>query len=251
MCAPLKIKCITLPLGSWGTDLCCVIAIFTVACLVRTVYWYFDPVISRDGIYYLEIASQGTVEAFRSVGSPPLYEKLLSLLYFGNKAEMEFRGRLINMVIGSLLPVVGYLAARRVLAFRRYALFVATLLIFYADLVQVSSQILRDPLALFFGYSAIAACIFGIRNAKWYFFALGGIFSALCFLVRYEGAMCLLVGLFEIVYLMWCGYHPKRILILDFALFLITFIVVSLTGFYVCGWNMLTLCHKLYMFFAL
>lgn len=116
----------------------------SVACLIRMWAWYLQPLVSRDGIYYLTVNAQLAADG----RAAPLAPYLTRLIQLGRRYAInpETLVVLVNIAAGSLLAGVMYGIARRC-NLPQWAAAIAALLCAVNPLaVKVSHMVQRESL---------------------------------------------------------------------------------------------------------
>lgn len=147
---------------------------------------------------------------------PPLYPALSALAYLVTN-NWETSLRFISTVASVLIIVPLYLFLRRTLS-QTYALLFVFSITFFEPLLKFSLLPLSDSLSTLFIISAIVVIVSGPDNLK--NLLLGGIFTGLIFLTRFEGTM--FFGLFLIFLLIYLLIRKK---FLRIAIFIVAFLL--------------------------
>ena len=101
-----------------GYEIGCRAMLFLSALALRMLYWHCNPILSRDGIFY--IAAMGQLEHGRQIPEalstmPPLFFILVrGLVVCGIPAASA--GVILNIVVGSLIPISVFDIFRRMKA---------------------------------------------------------------------------------------------------------------------------------------
>lgn len=185
--------------GRYHALLCFCVLIFGAALLFRLVKLVLDPGLMRDSTLYLQWAEnwyETGDHVFMRLGVPvktaslPVWLiKTLMLSGFGS----EIAGRSLSLFLGSLIPVIGFIAALRACGRIRIALLSAFLLVFHPDLVTYSIQPLRDNYYVFFEAFLLLMTVEAYRNDTLFNWGVCGVFVALQSFCRYEGLEFLLI----------------------------------------------------------
>ena len=122
----------------------CCILFFLLACL----RYVFDPVISRDGTLYLEMADiwqkngnfQAILDRFTNFWIPPFYLWLVkTAVNLG--VPLEVAGRGVNILAGTMLPLTVYLIAQEVQKDKRISLLAAVLMAVNPRILELSMRL--------------------------------------------------------------------------------------------------------------
>mgnify|MGYP000846341727 FL=1 len=158
--------------------------------LVRYFSYVWDPVISRDGILYLQAARQ-LADGVLPENRPELfYISPLFIRLLGQYAawgwKVETAGALTNIIAGAVIPVIIWAIARAFGMKNKWAVWCGVLAAVHPTLVAVSYELQRESLYLLFCLLAIlcAAMACG-RRAAW-LWGGAGILTAAGTLCRYE-----------------------------------------------------------------
>ena len=167
---------------AWGA----LAGVFLLALAVRLTDWYFDPVIERDGVFYLEM-----IRNWPDIQSPPLFPAIVwRLSQLGADVYSGAVG--VNMVCGALLPVIFWQMLRWYGCGYRLAFAGSLLVCFCPPLVNLSHSVLRDSLYLLACAVFMAGCIklwFGKGTGAW----LIGAAMMMAGFIRYEAFELLLL----------------------------------------------------------
>ncbi len=229
-------------------------AVVAAAAILRGTRFFFDPLISRDGATYIELArtwlagGQGAVwsNPGSKIVSAPLF--IRSLKFFEEHGlDCARWGAWMNLMLSVLTVLMVYMLAKELFSDRRLALFGALCCCFHPILVRQSYELLREVMYLFcfsaslwlfvrsFRYAANA----GKKSLPGEFFSLAGsaFFLAAAFLSRFEaiefifaaGIFCG-AGIFRAVRCKAAWPEAKRMLG-NAGLFLLFFLI----GLYILG----------------
>jgi len=163
--------------------LLCVIAAF----LVRIFLIRYQYVIHPDGVYYAVLGKRfisGDIAGGMSAYWPPLYPLLIGIssLFF---SDLEFAGRFVSVLAGTLLMIPSYLLIREFYG-RTPAYLGAILIVVYPALTECSTFVLTESLyALLFTIGVLVGwwALRGLKS-RTYFFT--GILFGACYLVKPE-----------------------------------------------------------------
>lgn len=160
---------------------------------LRVISWYFEPTLSRDGILYLDLIKvwynqncfQAVLEYWPQYWIPPFPLYLMKLL-MDCGCPAEFAGVGLNMIMGCGIPLIVYGIAMEMIHKREIALCSALLITLNPSMIELSIEIQRDMIYLFFCGLLIYFLLLGIRRKKRYFWSAAGVFFAISYLTRYE-----------------------------------------------------------------
>ena len=209
---------------------CCVV-FFLLACLT----WWLEPVISRDGILYLELVGiwqkggdfQMVLDHWNEFWLPPFYLWLCQGL-IGLGIPPEVAGRGINILCGAMLPWIVYLIAEEVQNDKRVSLAAAILMALNPPMLELAIEVQRDMLYLaLFGW-CIYFCLRGIiRKEIWSWIPAGVLFSC-SLLTRYETLELIPLLLLALVLFGFCKYSNWKRL----AMQTVTMCVICVISFF-------------------
>ncbi len=156
------------------------------AAAVRFLAHCCEPTINCDGIIYIDLAEQwlrtGTFpESFYLPLYPWLMKLLMSCGLSGHAA-----GLTVNIICGSLLPLVVYAVMRLVFIHRETAVLAALVTVFHPPAVELSISLFRDIPYLLFCGCAIWAGLSAVKTQKCGYWILCGMFCAAGLFFRYE-----------------------------------------------------------------
>lgn len=160
--------------------------LFLLSFEIRYWAWYFEPVIARDGVFYLEL-----IQHWPDIQVPPLFPGLVwRLTQCGLNAHDAAWG--LNIFCGAMLPVIFYFILMNLCSDRCTAWCGACLIMLHPQLVETSYMIIRDSLYLFF---LAGFWLFGIRafRNKPHTWTGAGICCILACFTRYESFELLLL----------------------------------------------------------
>lgn len=163
---------------------------------IRLAVWEFSPYLSRDGVTYLLMIrswfEQGSYAGISElvqelnmewIPAFPLWIMKLPMTW-GMSAETS--AGLSCILLGSMIPVIGFGIARTILPDIRMAWGTAILLAVHPTLIDLAVQPQRDILYLFWCGLCLLFLCRGIRRSAWYDWSGAGIFCAFSLLTRYE-----------------------------------------------------------------
>lgn len=158
-----------------------ILGIFVFSVAVRLLYMYCAPLLSRDAVAYVMLVLD---PASCDIQVPPLLNLCMSGLY-ALGIPPHIGGRIVNILAGSLLPVVLYLTAGELGWAKRWQCTAAVLASVHPMLVLYSVDILRESLYLFFAALTVYCVILGIRKRVCWW-AAAGVTSAMAAASRLE-----------------------------------------------------------------
>ena len=153
---------------------------------MRLLQFHLEPLISRDGTIYIRLAEQWAVSGDypRHAYLPLLPWMMKSLFHMG--LSLHAAGIAVNLVFGSLLPLVAWGILRQLTTHKEIALGAAFLMAFHPSAIGLSADVTRDTLYLFAGGSSVLFALYGIRSGKWQGWCFSALFLAFGLFVRYE-----------------------------------------------------------------
>jgi len=161
---------------------------------IRGLELWMEPVISRDGLHYVELAEalQAANNNFEVLtaqeggyAQSPLFVTILSARISGMNPHTI--ALVLNITLGSLFPLIIFLLLRQMRASPDAALAGAFLAALHPTLIDYSIEVQREMGYLFFS-GMFFLFLFGELNGKnWKYAAGTAIFAVLAFFFRYEG----------------------------------------------------------------
>lgn len=168
--------------------------------VLKLVYFWLDPTVSRDGCLYIRLAQSwydtGVFPDMASENSqnwtPPFLLFLIkSLMYFGLSAETA--GFALNIVLGTFTPLLSYGVALEITQRKDIAVCSALLTAVHPAMNTLSVAIQRDMVYLFL----IGLCLWfisaGIRRKQWMYWVGAGTVCGCAMLTRFETLEFLLI----------------------------------------------------------
>ena len=153
---------------------------------MRLLQFHLEPLISRDGTIYIRLAEQWAVSGdYPRHAYLPLLPWMMKMLFYTG-LSLHAAGIAVNLVFGSLLPLVAWGILRQLTSCREIALGAAFLMAFHPSAIGLSADVTRDTLYLFTGGSAVLFALYGIRSGKWQGWCFSALFLAFGLFVRYE-----------------------------------------------------------------
>ena len=176
--------------------LICIVSLF-----LKIFLHLLDPTISRDGTTYLQFARfwhtarsfDALINAKPDFWVPPFPVFLMkSLMDMGLSAENA--GILLNIACGTFVPLIVYGIAWEISRDRQLSFCSALLAVCHPAINELSVQIQRDAIYLFFAGCAIWSLCVGLNRKKWQFFCYSGILTGVSLLTRYETLEIVLIA---------------------------------------------------------
>ena len=167
---------------------CCGV-FFLLACFACVL----DPVISRDGTLYLEMVNlwqkngdfQAILGRFSNFWIPPFYLWLVkNAVNLG--VPLEVAGRGVNILAGSMLPLIVFLIAQEVQKDKRVSLLASVLIAVNPCMLELSIEVQRDMLYLALSGWIIYFCLRGLLRKEILPWIPAGILCSCSMLTRYE-----------------------------------------------------------------
>ena len=141
------------PKNERGFYICILIYIASVA--VRLLKLTLDPLLLRDGAYYLLLAENwfeqkdwNTIPYADNYPEPPLPLWTIKTM-MQTELGSEISGRSVNIIIGSLIPIIVYITTREIIKKKRIVFISTILTIIHPSLISYSIQPIRENLYLF------------------------------------------------------------------------------------------------------
>ena len=186
-----------------------VLGIVMLSFAIRFAVWYSEPVISRDGISYIQLAealqlAEGNFDQLAQMQGEykqsPLFITILASNILG--ASPHIIALTLNLFCGSLFPILIYIIFIQLLEKPAIALLGALFAAVHPTLVNYSIEVQREMGYLFFA-GCFFYCLIGILKRKdWYWSGGAGAAAITAFFFRYEGAELFCFA--AIVYLTMC-----------------------------------------------
>lgn len=179
----------------------CLVLLFLASIAIKLIALRLEPRLGRDACSYLHMA-----EIWRETGSyeellraipqvsriPPLLPFLIkSMAAAGIPAETA--GLLLNIMLGSLIPLVGFGIVFETTRRREIALGTALLLAVHPQINDLSTEIQRDAPYLFFSGCAVWLFLAGLLRKRILPWCGAGLALAFALLLRYETVEFLLL----------------------------------------------------------
>jgi 4-amino-4-deoxy-L-arabinose transferase-like glycosyltransferase len=154
----------------------------------------FNTIIEGDGLWYATLGKNlisGNIRDGLSTYWPPLYPLLVgvsSLIFH----DLEFAGRFVSVLSGSLLVIPVYYLSRKLYG-RQVAVISGLLVATSAMLITYSTSMMSESTYLLVLTTAIAVGLFALLQSGRGLFFLTGLAFGACFLVRPEAAAYILL----------------------------------------------------------
>jgi hypothetical protein len=156
--------------------------------LVRLISVMNAPSIEMDGISYAtmgrQLAEGRFGEALKNV-FPPVYPAFVGLVHL-IVPDLEFAGRLVSLIFGTLLIWVCFRFAAKLLNDSGKALWVAFFVAFHPYLIRYSGQVLSESVAVFLFSMTVFSFYTGWQEHRRAAIAVCGICLTLTYLTRPE-----------------------------------------------------------------
>lgn len=198
------------------------------AFVVRLLFVRYQYVINTDGVYYATLGRHliaGDLEGGLSTYWGPLYPLLVGISSWWF-TDLEFAGRFVSVVAGTLLVVPVYLLAREFYG-RAAAAFSVVLAVIHPSLVQVSTQVMTESVYTLALTSALLIGWLALNGGRRWTHVSTGLLMGCCYLLKPEAIGY--TGLF-VVFLSgrWLVEKHRRIrsMIFDVVVFLAAFSVL-------------------------
>lgn len=216
---------------------CCAV-FFLLACLT----WRLDPVISRDGVKYLEWIDiwyrngkfQAIFDIYPYFWVPPFYLWIVKIL-ISIGIPPEFAARGVNLFCGMMTPWIAYLIAQEVQNDKRVSLAAAALMALHPFMIELAIEVQRDMIYLALCGWCIYFCLRGIKRQEIWPWIPAGFFISCSILTRFETMEMIPLVFAAFLLAGFCKYtHWKRIAI-QFIVLLGAFSVFFVSLLYVMG----------------
>lgn len=181
---------------------------------IRELYYWFDPVISRDGILYLKLADgwvrYGDIhfrEGNISIYSAPLLLWIYKGVILAGGPLQLFAVHFNILLGGVVIPLLMFRLAREFRFSAAWALAGALLIGTLPELVRMSVEVQREMLYLGCWLAALCCFCAGVRSGGWGWWLTAGVAASLAALSRYEGIEFILPFL---GWGIWCIVKRRR-----------------------------------------
>lgn len=184
--------------------------LFLFALAIRLLSLHLEPQLARDSVYYLMLADHW-YEQDKFVSLYEISGKLHILPFpvFLIKTLMNFHlnaeeaGIIINLLLGSLLPLVVYVLVRKVSLPRNIAFWAALLTCASPKAVEISITPLRDGSYLFFSGLFLYSTLVSIQNRKIGSWCLTACILALATQCRHEAIEFIPLIFCYFIFIVW------------------------------------------------
>lgn len=218
----------------WPVDMI-YLTIFFMSFAVRLVKLVFDPLLLRDGALYLRLA-----ETWYKTGDyleitkqesriPPLPLWCIKTL-MNFTGDSEIAGRAISIFLGGVIPVIGFIAARKITHHIRISLIAALCFVLHPNLVSYSIQPLRENYFIILIGLLLIVVIQNFRNTRTAGWIVCGTLIGIAFFCRLEAVEFLIIVAIEIAFLKLRKNNTLSF-IKTIGIFLLAFILTSLSLF--------------------
>ena len=193
-------------------DFAIFVGITALSIIISLLCWCLEPTVSRDGVLYLELIQiwhrngdfQDILDYWPQYWIPPLPLYLMTfLMHCGLSAEAAGVG--LNLLAGSMLPLIVYGIAAEVCEDRRIAFYSALLMAVNPGRIELSIEPQRDMIYLFF-CGLLIDIFYGYENVVGFYALLYmyiGFFNGFLYKVFYDEDIkvpMLLVGVSDLAY---------------------------------------------------
>lgn len=174
---------------------------------IRLGYYMLDSLIARDGILYVslfhrfsDVNSQTLMEPDVAY-VPPLFLLLIRwLMRFGTTPEKTIL--IVNLLCGAAIPVFIYSLLLKIRVEKLVAFCAGFVAVFFPFLVRNSTQLLREPLFLFFLFSSVTIAVYASSTSRLQFAASGFFVAFLatcgCFIRAEAGIIACIIAAYWI-----------------------------------------------------
>ena len=180
----------------------CLVLLFLASIAIKLIALRLEPGLGRDACLYLHMAKiwgeTGSYEELLPL--LPKIERIPPLLPFLIKSitaagiPAETAGLFLNIILGSLVPLIGFGIAFETTRNREISLVTALLLAVHPQINDLSTEIQRDAPYLFFSGCAAWLALAGLLRKKILPWCGAGVALAFALLLRYEAAELLLLA---------------------------------------------------------
>ena len=174
------------------------------ALVSRLLVMYFEPQVSRDAVYYLELVEQWSKSSFVETTKNDPYYFVPPFMIYCIQLPVRFGCPILPAAVGlnmlmnlSLVPLT-YFAALLLFRRRKLSVIAAFLIASHPGLVEMASDVMRENYMLAGILWCMIFALLGFYKNK-YFFMLTGFFAAASAMVRYESLEIL--GILGIIWL--------------------------------------------------
>ena len=176
---------------------------------------WMEPVISRDGIFYLQMVSSwqetgsyaGMLEQFMRVEWIPAFPLFLIKILGDCGIPLEVAGVGLSLLMGATLPLLVSLMAQLVQHDQRVSNIACLLMAVNPPMIELAHEIQRDMIYIVFCGWCIFFCLKGMIEKKlWPWIPVGVLFSC-AMLTRYETAEIL-----PALVVVWCFLGLRKVI---------------------------------------
>ena len=175
--------------------------------LIRFIFLLRIPMIETDGVFYATLGKKlVSLHPWEGIDAywPPFYPLLTGLSSFIFK-DLEFSGRMVSAIMGSILIIPAFFLIREIFQ-EKVARLSAILLIFHPRLVVSSQQVLTEITYTFLVVTGIFTGLIAFKKRKVWLFLLAGLIFSLSYLTRPEGFLIYILMVF------WILFFPQLVL---------------------------------------
>lgn len=208
----------------------------------RFLAWWQDPIISRDGLVYIQWAEDlqsygGDFELLsRTLGQYPQSPLFISILAcnIGGFSPHGI-GVVMNIILGSCFPILIFGILYQISKMQVVGLTGAFFAAIHPTLINYSIELQREMGYLFFAGCFLNCILYEFGHIKWYAAAGAGMSAVMAFFFRYEGIELFLFAImFFAMMLVWKKLTLKRACyhagIFIAASYLCVLVVLAITG---------------------
>ncbi len=222
-----------------GSNCAILLTIIGLSLVLRLAIWLCDPILMRDSILYLHMA-----EVWHACGSyqemidivgtnwvwvPPLHIYLIQLAMY-LELTAESAARILSLLFGLTIPVIGYLIAKTISPQRRIAIFSAIFLAVNPVLVEYSTQPTRDVFYLSCAGLLLYYILRSIRDHRTFDWIVAGGLCAVSCTIRYESfEFVLYVIIYFLVATLCLRQYSYKIGIACCCGFMLSFMILLIT----------------------
>ena len=174
------------------------------ALVSRLLVMYFEPQVSRDAVYYLELVKQWSQSRLVEMTSRDPFFFIPPFMIYCIQLLVKVGCPILPAAIGlnllmnlSLVPLTCF-SALLLFRSRKLSVIAAFLMAVHPGLVEIAPDVMRENFMLAGVLWCIIFALLGFYKSK-YFFLLTGFFSAVSAMVRYESME--IIGILGIIWL--------------------------------------------------
>lgn len=196
---------------------------------LRLLSWYIEPVISRDGCYYIQEARRLLADNYdqKKFGSNTVLfyiSYLASHLFYLKPHVLAI---VTNIVLGSLLPLVLFGIAKQMLKDREVALATAFICAVHPTLIKYSIEVQREIIYLFPAALFFLSIVYFWNTKKWYWNIAAAFSATSAMFFRYEGFELFLIAFIVYFLSFWRAKEKRMRSLFDPSLFLFSTILCT------------------------